>query len=344
MKDRSDLQFLNITDPAWLEFSCRQIGTGPFQHPAWSETIAQSYQFLPFIAALMDNKGGIICATPIMEVKGVLRGNRWISLPFSDYCAPCTTDPAALSYFSQQLIRVAARSSINTVEIRWQMPDFYPVNGEFVLTSLSLDAGPDVVARKIKKVDFRNIRVAETRGVRVSREVSLTAVDTFYKLHSQNRHRLGIPVQPRRFFNSLYEKMIAKNLGAVWLAQKDGQAVGAVVEIHWNKQIIYKYAALTLEGRSLLAGDFILWKIISWGCSEGYSELNFGRSDIPDTGLRQYKRRWGGIEQPLAYSYSRPQGKTLDSGWLKSTARFIFRHSPAWFGEAAGSVLYRYSA
>src|SRR5207253_6298961 len=61
----------------------------------------------------------------------------------------------------------------------------------------------------------RNVRIAERAGVRIVRGVSASEIETFYSLHLRTRRRLGVPVQPRRFFRLLLDTVIGQGPGFV---------------------------------------------------------------------------------------------------------------------------------
>ena len=74
----------SVNDPGWLELVGSDPKALPFHHPAWTLLLAESYAFKPFVLGLVDESGRIIAGMPIVEVGGLIRGRRWVSLPFTD--------------------------------------------------------------------------------------------------------------------------------------------------------------------------------------------------------------------------------------------------------------------
>ena len=63
----------------------RSPGATPLHHPAWAALIADCYRFRGFVVALRDATGELVAGAPFIEVG---RRRRWVSLAFTDYCAP----------------------------------------------------------------------------------------------------------------------------------------------------------------------------------------------------------------------------------------------------------------
>jgi hypothetical protein len=79
--------------------------------------------------------------------------------------------------------------------------------------------------------------------------------------------------------------------------------------------------------------------VIRWACEAGCRELDFGRTDLDQEGLKQFKRGWGADEVPLHHTYAgmEPPG---DGGALRLLAPVI-RRSPPSVGRLFGA-LYRH--
>ena len=76
---------LDLGHPEWARFVESTPGATPLHHPAWAALIADCYRFRGFVVALRDATGELIAGAPFIEVG---RRRRWVSLAFTDYCAP----------------------------------------------------------------------------------------------------------------------------------------------------------------------------------------------------------------------------------------------------------------
>jgi len=210
----------------------------------------------------------------------------------------------------------------------------------FVLHRIKLALEESTVSDRIKAKDLYKVRVAERKGVRIEKGNDTGFIRQFYQLHLLTRRRLGVPVQPRRFFELLAHHIIQKELGFILLAYQDNECIAGAVFLKWNKTLIYKYSATIKNARQLHAIDLILWTAIQWGCKNGYKWMDMGRTDNKDEGLKYFKKRWGAEEIPLDYCIISENIRRPSSGtWMKKVQPII-QKSPPWVCRAAGELLY----
>src|SRR4029453_12408102 len=78
-----------LSDGQWTEVARHRLGS-LFFCPQWIRAVAETYDFA--IKASVRTLGGKIeAAIPYCEISD-LRGDRIVSLPFSDYCDPLVAD------------------------------------------------------------------------------------------------------------------------------------------------------------------------------------------------------------------------------------------------------------
>jgi CelD/BcsL family acetyltransferase involved in cellulose biosynthesis len=153
-----------------------------------------------------------------------------------------------------------------------------------------------------------------------------------------------LPVQSWSFFTQLQRQLLQKGFGFIVTAYKDDKCVGGTVFLQHNHTLIEKYSATNEVGRHSLAMDLVLWQAICWGCENGYTSLDMGRSDIDQAGLREFKARWGAQETPLEYSYFPAHQQSLRQSRLTAVVQSAFRHAPLWVVRLSGELLYQYLA
>jgi hypothetical protein len=342
-KNSYSLRFIDLTDRKWLAFIDRQTGVNIFHHPAWTELLNKCYGFRPFAITLMDTTETIHAGFPIVETNR-LGERRWISLPFSDYCSPLSDDNEVLDCLINSLITFSQLRGSPKMEIRWDLPGRPPIltSIPYVRHFLSLDTDIEKVKYQIHHSHLRNVRIAQSRAVQIKRGTDRSAMEAFYKLHVNSRHKQGVPVQPHSYFESLDELIIQKGLGFFLLAYHEEKCLAGAVFLNWKQTLTYKYGASIEDGLIFRPNHLIFWNAIQWGCENGYSFLDFGRSDIKNIGLRTFKSRWGAKEIPLEYlhlplsTYSAVQ-KSL----LLSMFQILIRKSPTWMCRFAGEIYYR---
>jgi CelD/BcsL family acetyltransferase involved in cellulose biosynthesis len=335
---------LDLNDRRWSDFvrSCAQAS--PFHHPAWAGLLAECYRYPALVLALTDAAGEIVAGLPVLDVSGPLAGRRWVSLPFTDYCPPLVKGhpppnlSAALSCLarSRQLDELEVRASLTGRDWRY-------THQVGVRHTLALSTSPNELHRQFSKMHQRNIRKAESAGVQIRRGHSACDMQMFYRLHLLTRRRLGVPIQPLRFFNLLTDKFLSRGLGFILSAHLHGVPIAAAVFLVRNGEMIYKFGASDPRFWEHRPNNLLFWSAIRWGCENGFRTLDWGRTDTEDLGLRRFKSGWGAREEPLTYARIARRIPKVESGRLRSVMGVVIRRSPPWVCRATGELLYRYA-
>ena len=336
----------DASDPQWLAFVQSHPAATAFHHPQWLKLLAVVYGYRPLVLTLRDADDSIVAGTPLLEVRSWLTGRRFISLPFTDHCPPLTRDPASLAGFASALTRWRRNAGEPRVEIRDAMPSsygFHPIQVG-VRHVLALEPDAHRVTARFRKAPTRAIQKAQREGVEVTQIRSPDGLDPFYRLHCMTRRRLGVPVQPRRFFEALWRSIIQREMGFLLLAHRAGQPIAGVLFLSWNRNLIYKYAASDPAYVQLRPNNLLIGAAIEWGCQNGYRALDFGKTEISQQGLRTFKSGWGADELPLEYSYAGAEPRQQQTGYMSRVFSKIIQLSPPIVCRAVGEALYRHFA
>jgi CelD/BcsL family acetyltransferase involved in cellulose biosynthesis len=343
------LQPLAGDDPGWLRFIASQPQATVFHHPAWSRVIAEAYGYRPLVLAQMGGDGSIEAGLPLLEMRHSRRGPRLASLPFTDYCPPLTV---SLEAFTAGLIAWREVAGVRDVAVHAGLPAAAGVEvaTRAVRHVLDLDGSAAELEARMKGTQvLRAVKKARRAGLRATLGRSHEDARVFYGLHVLTRHRQGVPVQPRRFMDLLWKHVIDQELGFVVLVYLDRQPVAGALYLAWNRNLIYKFGASDPRFWELRPNNLVMWTAIAWACEQGYRTLDFGRTDLENQGLRDFKSRWGATEIPLAYSYlgadTQPSAAVAArrARWRKlalDTARRVIRTSPPIVCRATGALLY----
>jgi hypothetical protein len=337
-------ELLDLSDERWLAFASSRPEVSIFHHPAWTKLLAESYGYQPFIMAVSNSEDRILAGLPMIEMRSSLSGRSWVCLPFTDHCALLSSDYQYSGYLFDCLGRYYSERQLHRLEIRCEppMPLDPPLRLLYVRHSMSLCPDLDAVASRFHDTHQKNIKVAQRKGLRIERGCSPEHMDAFYGLQLLTRQRKGIPVQPRSFFELLRTGLLENGLGFILLAYKDDECLAAAIFLHWQQTLTYKYSASSLEGRNLCPNNLILWSAIRWGCENGHTLLDMGRTDLANSGLRWFKTGWGAEEVPLYYYAFPSTVRNLgDSGSTRILRRLI-RNSPSWVCRLSGELFYRY--
>ena len=334
---------LEIDDPRWVEFLSSHPDATPFHDLSWCQVLKACYGYQPLLLAVFGADGHLAAGVPLMDIHSRLTGRRLVGLPFSDYCAPLATDDASLIELMDGVQGWRLAHANVPVEIRWPLPlqaDIYAVK-EVVRHVTPLENDADQTVRHFKKSVVRLIRQAENADIVIQRSDTWDAVQTYYGLHRETRRRLGAPTQPFRFFRLLWEQVLQQQRGFVLLAYHAGQPIAGALFLHANKMLVYKYGASLAEYWRLRPNNLLFWEAIRWGCENGDTVFDWGRTDLEEEGLRQFKRGWGGKETILRYSMLTSRAPEPSRGQFRSHyLPALIQRSPTWVGQAIGEMLY----
>jgi CelD/BcsL family acetyltransferase involved in cellulose biosynthesis len=336
---------LEPDDVRWLAFVCGRPDALPFHHPAWLETIARSYGYRPFAIALARPNGELAAGLPLLEVDTPLRRRRWVSLPFTDYCPPLASAEESVALMAAvEGGRTAA--GVGRLDVRASVAGGVPA-GKAFRHVLPLTSDVDGVFSTFSRSQVQRSINKSLRSHLILRRAQSRSelVDGYYNLHLRTRRRLGVPTQPRRFFDHLWTNVLEPGLGFLLLAVDGDRPVAGAVFMTGGKTIIYKYGASDPSSWGARPNHLIFSSAIRWSCEHGYRTFDFGRTDLRDEGLRAFKAGWGTTEEQLVYtSFGHGIRSPSAGSGLMSVARPVIRRSPPALSRLAGTLFYRYGA
>ena len=332
-----------LVDPAWAELVEGDSDATIFHHPAWLRLLREQYRY-PISGWCVAGAGGRLEAgLPVALVRSRLTGTRLISLPFSDACRPLAAPVPDREPGDFATAVAVERDRVGlSLEVR---SDLTGTPGAMIVPKYAehrLTLEPDVgsVERRFAKSQVRRgIAKAIREGVTVERHEDRAALARFYTLHMDTRRRLGVPTQPRRFILR-FSELFAAGLGFVLLARHRGRDIAGAVFLAAGSTLTYKYGASRREHLAVRPNHLVFMEAIRWGCEHGMRTLDFGRTDLDNEGLLAFKRSWGAVESPLAYTYLGRKPDTSD-GLSRRAMRTVIQHSPATVSRLVGEALYR---
>ena len=338
---------LDIDDPRWTDFVSTCPSATCFHHPSWSRLVAECYGYKAFVFALEDKGGRIKCGLPLIEVRRPFAERKWISLPFTDYCPLLTVEDSDRPQLVDELDRLRVSQAIRELEVRANIDDgrFHLLHAA-VRHTLSVRPDDQETFETFHRSQVqRNIVKSQREGVDVRfAECSTDLTEVFYHLHAHTRRRLGAPVQPRRFFQLLWERIIARGLAFTLLAYARDLPVAGAVFLSWNRTLIYKYGASDPRAWGLRPNHALFWRAIQWGSENGYHTLDFGRTEADQEGLRSFKSGWGTTEERLEYSVLADRAPKESRQRLSRMMEPVIKRSPVWLARLVGEWAYKYAA
>jgi len=352
--------FPQIVNPisynGWDDILLSTEGSTFFQSSTWAEVLSESYGFTPYYFYIID-KGKFSVLFPLMEVESLFRGRRAISLPFTDYCEPIIDKSDSFFEIFYEIIKFGKRKGWKCIEFRGGQslfkslhpmfnPNKNPGSENYIIHNINLRLGEDVLFKKLRESNRRNIKKAQEFGVKIEFSNNWESLENFCYLNSITRKRHGIPPQPKNFFKIFYEKILQKGNGIIALALYNGKPVSAYIFCLFGKDAIYKYGASDLTYQHLRANNLLMWESIRWLYNMGYERLSLGRTEHDNHGLRQFKNGWGGEESLISYSfYDLKKEKFINKNReISRSSKWIFNKLPIPILNFLGSILYRHAA
>jgi hypothetical protein len=340
---------LQVYDPTNCENWDELLASSPegsfFHTRAWASVLRDTYHYVPrYFAAVEGFK--LAALIPVFEASSLLTGTRGVSLPFTDYCQPITNGSVPLKELLRPVIEHGKKSGWKYLELRAAhavLPDA-PPSSQFYGHVLDLSPGEKKIHAKLRNSTQRNIKKALLEGVTVDFPDTLQSVEEFYRLNCLTRQEHGLPPQPFKFFASVYEHIICRGKGRVALASHRGQVIAGCVYFHYGRKAIYKYGASDRRFQHLRSNNLIMWEAIRHYCSEGYESFCFGRTELENAGLRQFKQGWGPREGTITYyRYDlKKDAFSSDDRKISELHKKIFRMMPIPLLRMAGNLLYRH--
>ena len=334
-----------LTTVGYDEMLLSTPGASFFHTSAWARVLVESYRYKPVYFAQISN-GRLSTLVPLMEIRSVLTGKRGVSLPFTDYCDPVTPAIGDYTGLLDGVIKFGRKSDWKYFEFRTSQkmnPDASASAIHFGHV-LNIANGESTLFSGLRESNRRNIRRAKREDVAVTICNSLESVAEFFRLNCLTRKMHGLPPQPYRFFQKLYEHIISKGNGIVALASSQGKYIAANVYFNFGSQAIYKYGASDKNYQYLRANNLVMWEAIRYYAERGYKSLCFGRTEPENTGLLRFKRGWGAEEYMISYyKYDlRRNAHVKDISKLHGFQNRIFSGMPIPILKLAGSLLYRH--
>jgi CelD/BcsL family acetyltransferase involved in cellulose biosynthesis len=329
----------------WRGLADHRLGS-LFSCLPWIETLARTYDFE--ISASASTRRGKAESAILFSRVSDLRGDRIVSLPFSDYSDPLVEDAQSWNELIEPILAFALPVTLRCLR------NELPVNDtRFTIVRRAMWHGVELVQSEEKLWASlsgsarQNVRKAERNGVVVREARSLEAVRIFYRMHSQLRKsKYRLLAQPVAFFENLHHLFAPSERLTVLLAEVQGASVAGIFFLQWGDTLYYKFNA-SVES-TLSSNDLLMWEGIRLGRRRGLARLDFGLSDLGQPGLIRYKRKYATQEREIVMLRWQPPGHAdaraehIGRTFGRITDFLTDPTVPDEITRAAGDVLYRF--
>jgi len=341
-----NIQIINpIEYHNWDELLLTNDKTTFFHTSAWAKVLHESYRYKPLYFTLIEN-GKLSALLPIMEINSFLTGSRGVSLPFADHCPPIAENENEFNEIFKEVINYGKKANWKAIDLKccvnYLRGTTLP-HETFLTHDLDLSKKEQEIFSAFRDSTKRNIKKANQKGLRVTIDNSRESVKEYYRLNCVTRKKHGIPPQPYHFFSKIYEHILSRKKGYVVLAEYQKKVVAGAVFFHFRNQAIFKYGSSDPKFLQLRPNNMVMWKAIKWYSQNEATTLNFGRTELKNKGLIQFKRGWGTTEEILNYyKYDLKKDCFLTKGEGTKSSYNFFRILPMPFLRLTGNLLYRH--
>jgi hypothetical protein len=298
-------------DVRWDAYVASHPRATVYHTAAWIRIVCETGRY-PSLSLLNEDGGRVTGVMPLAAVDSTLTGRRISTLPFSDACFVLADDTATVQALLAQarVLRNERRSRFHEMRGLPALRDGsdadaagYAKSGHFYNYLLALDKPVEQIRSSFGQKSVRYmITKAEKAGVTVRRGSSQDVAE-FYRLYVLTRRRHGIPPQPLRLFSMLMEGKID---AALYLAIYQERAIAAAITARYLQTTFLKYEVTDDVHRNLGAVHVILWQSIQDAMRAGDSVYDFGRTAADNTGLCEFKSRWGTTQIDMPYYFDPP--------------------------------------
>ena len=339
-----------LRDPRGDEFLQWHPRASLFHSSGWLRALAMTYGYRPIAFTTCGLAEPLRNAAVFCQVESWLTGKRLVSLPFSDHCEWLVENKEDTVVICARLEREIERERWRYIELRalhqLEIPILLP-QSQIRYTFHALDLRPNletIFANFHKSCIQRKISRSEREGLTYCEGSSDLLLNHFYRLFRTTRVRHRMPPAPRRWFANLIRYL--GDTIKIRVALKSGRPVAAMITARYKDTMMYKYGCSDTRFNRLGGMHLLFWRAIQEAKNSGLNYFDFGRTDAEQTGLINFKGRWGAAESVLDYSrYSATDSANhlfdLQTGTRKAKAvKFILSQLPSGLVARIGRLLY----
>ncbi|MCR4432381.1 MAG: GNAT family N-acetyltransferase [Tepidanaerobacteraceae bacterium] len=164
---------------------------------------------------------------------------------------------------------------------------------------IRLDNNPESVFRRIGARTKKNIKRTIKRGLVQIEEINeLDKIDECYSLLLATYKRAALPLADISLFKAAYKILLPKGMLKITLARVDGQPAAVSFDLLFKNIMYGWYGGVDRRYKRFLPNELLTWKLLEWGCLNGYKIYDFGGAGRPGQkyGVRDFKAKFGGEE------------------------------------------------
>jgi len=289
-------------EKAWDEYVLNSDASTFFHQTGWKNVIEKTYGHEPHYL-MAEEDGDIRGILPLFLMKSRIFGKKLISVPFGPYGGVCANDSRIEKMLVEESKKLTCECNAKYLELRTKSnkntTDESLINTKYYVTSiLELNKDPNIILmEKFNRNKRKTIYKSQKKSLSYK---WTTETDDFYELFIQNMKNLGSPAHSKKFFDNLISEF--PDSTRVLLVERENEVIYVSFYLFFRDTMINSWSSTLDIYRGNFPTDFGIWNAIKYGCENGYSYYDFGRSQRNSTN-QEFKRRWGADTKELHYNY-----------------------------------------
>lgn len=286
---------------------------------AWKALIEQIFRHEAQYA-LAERSREVVDLLPMFLIRKRFLGKKLVSTPYEGCSGGyLSSDVNVRKLLIRRILENAQELNVRYVEIRSKDQTQELNEAGF------MEANPLLISEvPLRSVDEnfmmlsvkhrRNVRSAAKNGITIQAASSIEEMKAFYEILYDHYKNLGVPFFGEKFFLGIWEKLIENGQASLLMARFGEEIIGGHLLFFSGKTLISKYAAFRREKKfsKLYASYALFWEGIEVGLQKGFENFNLGVTGEANTGLLDFKSRFGAETHPVHFYYYPIRGKIPD--------------------------------
>ncbi|HWP02157.1 MAG TPA: FemAB family XrtA/PEP-CTERM system-associated protein, partial [Gemmatimonadaceae bacterium] len=293
----------------------------------------------PYLAC-RTAEGGICGVLPLVRVRSWLFGHSLVSMPFLNYGGPLGSD-VAVRALGQEAARRAKLEGVRLLELRSrvELPLDLRVSHRKLTVLVDIPGSSAALWAGFSTKIRNKVRRAQKAGVSV--RFGPEEMGPFFSVFARHMRDLGTPTQSERFFQGIQDAF--PDSVVFGCAYHGGRVIAGGCGFRWGDEFEITWSSALREHTDVRANYLLQWAFMERAANEGCRTFNFGRSS-PGGGTHEFKRQWGGRDEPLWWYQFPPEAESTpspDQGAYRWGPR-LWRLLPVGLATRLGPGIVRY--
>jgi lipid II:glycine glycyltransferase (peptidoglycan interpeptide bridge formation enzyme) len=149
------------------------------------------------------------------------------------------------------------------------------------------------IGKRTRKHIHRAIR---QNNINIKEIKDHSMMSEIYRLLKKTYKRARIPLADKSLFESAFDILQPAGMAKFFIARKNGSPAAGSVELMYKDTVYGWYQGFDRKYSKYNPNELLIWNILEWSSTNGYSTYDFGGAGRPDEnyGVRDFKAKFGG--------------------------------------------------